>query len=131
MEEGSPAQEAGLRAGDLITHINGESVLGLVHMDVVELLLKVRPVDPWPKHVPTAHLGCSPHPMGFCSRRCPIPGRLSGDWCPLTQSGNKISLRTTALENTSIKVGPARKNTAKGRMARRNKRSRRRETQDR
>lgn len=41
MEEGSPAQEAGLRAGDLITHVNGESVLGLVHRDVVELLLKV------------------------------------------------------------------------------------------
>ncbi|KAB0406650.1 hypothetical protein E2I00_018656 [Balaenoptera physalus] len=75
VEEGSPAQEAGLRAGDLITHINGESVLGL--------------------------------------------------------SGNKIALRTTPLENTSIKVGPARKNVTKGRMARRNKRSRRRETQDR
>nr|XP_027788409.1 microtubule-associated serine/threonine-protein kinase 3 isoform X4 [Marmota flaviventris] len=86
VEDGSPAQEAGLRAGDLLTHVNGESVLGLVHMDVVELLLK---------------------------------------------SGNKLSLRTTALENTSIKVGPARKNVAKGRMARRSKRSRRRETQDR
>lgn len=46
MEEGSPAHEAGLRAGDLITHVNGESVLGLVHMDVVELLLKVPPPLP-------------------------------------------------------------------------------------
>lgn len=41
MEDGSPAHEAGLRAGDLITHVNGESVQGLVHTEVVELLLKV------------------------------------------------------------------------------------------
>ncbi|XP_060641728.2 microtubule-associated serine/threonine-protein kinase 3 isoform X3 [Anolis sagrei] len=86
VEEGSPAQEAGLRAGDLITHVNGESVLGLVHMDVVELLLK---------------------------------------------SGNKVALRTTALENTSIKVGPARKNSSKTRMARRSKKGRKRDSQDR
>ncbi|XP_073909663.1 microtubule-associated serine/threonine-protein kinase 3 [Castor canadensis] len=69
VEDGSPAQEAGLRAGDLVTHVNGESILGLVHMDVVELLLK---------------------------------------------SGSKLALRTTALENTSIKVGPARRSLAKG-----------------
>lgn len=43
MEEDTPAHEAGLRAGDLITHVNGESVQGLVHTEVVELLLKVRP----------------------------------------------------------------------------------------
>lgn len=136
VEEGSPAQEAGLRAGDLITHINGESVLGLVHMDVVELLLKVRPAEPWPAALPAAPpLSWSPGLRGTeCS--CwigvlPAPRKLSGDWCPFPQSGNKISLRTTALENTSIKVGPARKNVAKGRMARRSKRSRRRETQDR
>lgn len=41
MEEGGPAQEAGLSAGDLITHVNGESVHGLVHTEVVELILKV------------------------------------------------------------------------------------------
>ncbi|XP_051495351.1 microtubule-associated serine/threonine-protein kinase 3 isoform X3 [Apus apus] len=85
VEEGSPAQEAGLRAGDLITHVNGESVLGLVHRDVVELLLK---------------------------------------------SGNKVALRTTALENTSIKIGPARKNSSKTRMARRSKKSRKRDGQE-
>lgn len=42
MEEGSAAHEAGLRAGDLITHINGESVQGLVHPEMMELLLKVQ-----------------------------------------------------------------------------------------
>lgn len=31
-------------AGDLITHVNGESVHGLVHTEVVELILKVRTV---------------------------------------------------------------------------------------
>ncbi|XP_070604232.1 microtubule-associated serine/threonine-protein kinase 3 isoform X1 [Erythrolamprus reginae] len=85
VEDGSPAHDAGLRAGDLITHVNGESVLGLVHMDVVELFLK---------------------------------------------SGNKVSLRTTALENTSIRVGPARKNSSKTRMARRCKKNRKRDSQD-
>lgn len=42
MEDGGPAQEAGLCAGDLITHVNGEAVHGLVHTEVVELILKVR-----------------------------------------------------------------------------------------
>uniref|UniRef100_A0A673LJ64 Microtubule associated serine/threonine kinase 1b n=1 Tax=Sinocyclocheilus rhinocerous TaxID=307959 RepID=A0A673LJ64_9TELE len=41
VESGGPAQEAGLCAGDLITHVNGESVHGLVHTEVVELILKV------------------------------------------------------------------------------------------
>ena len=42
VEDGGAAQKAGLKAGDLITHVNGEAVHGLVHTDVVELLLKVR-----------------------------------------------------------------------------------------
>lgn len=42
VEDSGPAQKAGLKAGDLITHVNGETVHGLVHTEVVELLLKVR-----------------------------------------------------------------------------------------
>ncbi|XP_053714702.1 microtubule-associated serine/threonine-protein kinase 3 isoform X3 [Synchiropus splendidus] len=84
--EDSPAHQAGLRTGDLITHVNGESVQGLVHTEMIELLLK---------------------------------------------SGNKVMLQTIALENTSIKVGPARKTKHKGKMARRSKKSRRRDNYDR
>ncbi|XP_075715212.1 microtubule-associated serine/threonine-protein kinase 1 isoform X2 [Rhinoderma darwinii] len=40
VEDGGPAHEAGLCAGDLITHVNGEPVHGLVHTEVVELILK-------------------------------------------------------------------------------------------
>ncbi|XP_016386412.1 microtubule-associated serine/threonine-protein kinase 3 isoform X1 [Sinocyclocheilus rhinocerous] len=85
VEDSSPAHEAGLRAGDLITHVNGECIQGLVHTDVVELLLK---------------------------------------------SGSKVTLQTTPLENTSIKIGPARKTSSKGKMARRSKKSKRKEGQD-
>ncbi|XP_032733547.1 microtubule-associated serine/threonine-protein kinase 2 isoform X8 [Lontra canadensis] len=86
VEDGGPASEAGLRQGDLITHVNGEPVHGLVHTEVVELILK---------------------------------------------SGNKVSISTTPLENTSIKVGPARKGSYKAKMARRSKRSRGKEGQER
>ncbi|XP_038188395.1 microtubule-associated serine/threonine-protein kinase 2 isoform X2 [Arvicola amphibius] len=86
VEDGGPASEAGLRQGDLITHVNGEPVHGLVHTEVVELVLK---------------------------------------------SGNKVSISTTPLENTSIKVGPARKGSYKAKMARRSKRSRGKDGQER
>ncbi|XP_023390730.1 microtubule-associated serine/threonine-protein kinase 2 isoform X3 [Pteropus vampyrus] len=86
VEDGGPASEAGLRQGDLITHVNGEPVHGLVHTEVVELILK---------------------------------------------SGNKVSISTTPLENTSIKVGPARKGSYKAKMARRSKRSRAKDGQER
>lgn len=42
VDDGGPAHKAGVKAGDLITHVNGEPVNGLVHTEVVELLLKVR-----------------------------------------------------------------------------------------
>ncbi|XP_057278556.1 microtubule-associated serine/threonine-protein kinase 1-like, partial [Pezoporus wallicus] len=77
VEEGGPAQEAGLCAGDLITHVNGEPVHGLVHTEVVELILK---------------------------------------------SGTKVLVTTTPLENTSIRLGPARRRGARTKMARRNRR---------
>ncbi|XP_056607634.1 microtubule-associated serine/threonine-protein kinase 2 isoform X4 [Triplophysa dalaica] len=85
LEDGGPAHEAGLREGDLITHVNGEPVHGLVHTEVVELILK---------------------------------------------SGSKVSISATPFENTSIKVGPARKTTHKSKMARRNKKTKTREGQD-
>ncbi|KAM6225234.1 microtubule-associated serine/threonine-protein kinase 4 isoform 3-T3 [Rhynchocyon petersi] len=86
VEEGSPAFQAGLKAGDLITHINGEPVHGLVHTEVIELLLK---------------------------------------------SGNKVSITTTPFENTSIKTGPARRNSYKSRMVRRSKKSKKKESLER
>ncbi|XP_036300024.1 microtubule-associated serine/threonine-protein kinase 2 isoform X8 [Pipistrellus kuhlii] len=86
VEDGGPASEAGLRQGDLITHVNGEPVHGLVHTEVVELILK---------------------------------------------SGNRLSISTTPLENTSIKVGPARRGSYKAKMARRSKRSRGKDGQER
>lgn len=49
----------------------------------------------------------------------------------LYQSGNRVTLQTTALENTSIKVGPARKVSCKAKMARRSKKSKRKDGQDR
>ncbi|XP_029904762.1 microtubule-associated serine/threonine-protein kinase 2 isoform X2 [Myripristis murdjan] len=85
VEEGGPAHEAGLRQGDLITHVNGEPVHGLVHTEVVELILK---------------------------------------------SGAKVSISATPFENTSIKVGPARKTSNKSKMARRNKKTKTKEGQD-
>ncbi|NXP06061.1 MAST4 kinase, partial [Thinocorus orbignyianus] len=86
VEEGGAAYQAGLKAGDLITHINGEPVHGLVHTEVIELLLK---------------------------------------------SGNKVSVTTTPFENTSIKTGPARRNSCRSRMVRRSKKTKKRESLER
>ena len=49
----------------------------------------------------------------------------------LPQSGSKVSISATPFENTSIKVGPARKTTIKSKMARRNKKTKNKEGQDR
>uniref|UniRef100_A0AAQ5Z6S2 non-specific serine/threonine protein kinase n=1 Tax=Amphiprion ocellaris TaxID=80972 RepID=A0AAQ5Z6S2_AMPOC len=70
---------------DLITHVNGEPVHGLVHTEVVELILK---------------------------------------------SGSKVSISATPFENTSIKIGPARKTSHKSKMARRNRKTKNKEGQD-
>lgn len=41
----------------------------------------------------------------------------------VVQSGNMVTVTTTPFENTSIKVGPARKSSYKSKMARRSKRT--------
>uniref|UniRef100_A0A6Q2WQW9 non-specific serine/threonine protein kinase n=1 Tax=Esox lucius TaxID=8010 RepID=A0A6Q2WQW9_ESOLU len=86
VEEPGPAHKAGLKAGDLITHVNGETVHGLVHTEVVELLLK---------------------------------------------SGSRVAISTTPFENTSIKTGPARKNSYRSKMVRRTKKPKKEKTQER
>ncbi|XP_045650186.1 microtubule-associated serine/threonine-protein kinase 4 isoform X2 [Ursus americanus] len=46
-------------------------------------------------------------------------------------SGNKVSITTTPFENTSIKTGPARRNSYKSRMVRRSKKSKKKESLER
>ncbi|KAI3360165.1 hypothetical protein L3Q82_014477 [Scortum barcoo] len=55
-------------------------------------------------------------------------GLSAGDL--ITHSGNKVTVTTTPFENTSIKVGPARKSSYKSKMARRSKRTGAKEGQD-
>ncbi|KAM9307032.1 microtubule-associated serine/threonine-protein kinase 1 [Pholidichthys leucotaenia] len=86
VEDGGPAHKAGLKAGDLITHVNGEAVHGLVHTEVVELLLK---------------------------------------------SGSKVAISTTPFENTSIKTGPARRNSYRSKMVRCGKKPKKEKTPER
>ncbi|XP_061589927.1 microtubule-associated serine/threonine-protein kinase 3 isoform X4 [Cololabis saira] len=86
VEDGGSAHKAGLKAGDLITHVNGEPVHGLVHTEVVELLLK---------------------------------------------SGSKVAISTTPFENTSIKTGPARRNSYRSKMVRCGKKNKKEKTPER
>lgn len=124
MEEGGPAQEAGLCAGDLITHVNGEPVHGMVHPEVVELILKVSARE-------GAHWG-EGEGEGR-SWELELPEQPPTEHLPpfFPQSGNKVAVTTTPFENTSIRIGPARRSSYKAKMARRNRRPAAKEGQER
>lgn len=73
--------------------------------------------------------------MSLDDSKCFFPPHIQingfGAYAYDRQSGNRVTLQTTALENTSIKVGPARKVSYKAKMARRSKKSKRKDGQDR
>ncbi|XP_045543820.1 microtubule-associated serine/threonine-protein kinase 2 isoform X7 [Salmo salar] len=173
VEEGGPAHDAGLREGDLITHVNGEAVHGLVHTEVVELILKsggkvsisaclmhvvcypqsggkvsisacLMRVVCYPQSGGKVSISaclmrvvCYPQSGGKVSisaclmRVVCYPqsgGKVSISACLMRvvcypQSGGKVSISATSFENTSIKLGPARKTGSKSKMARRNKKT--------
>lgn len=123
VEEGGPAQEAGLCAGDLITHVNGEPVHGMVHPEVVELILKVSARE-------VAHRGEGSRSLSW-ELELPEQPRAEHLSPFFPQSGNKVAVTTTPFENTSIRIGPARRSSYKAKMARRNRRPSAKEGQER
>lgn len=105
VEDGGPASEAGLRQGDLITHVNGEPVHGLVHTEVVELILKVSRGRGGGGARPRPGGAGGAHTLGTDG---PTPGTRASPWQSVF-TGRQRSRRLGAREPSEARVGPERR----------------------
>lgn len=106
MEPGGPASQAGLSAGDVISHINGTAVQGLLHVQVVSLILSggtVVRIQATPLSGTTIKAGHRPRLSSTGRARSVKPGRRHR---PSMSLFRRLSSRKAAEQlSVSIQLG--------------------------